>query len=499
MDKPKINCGQLIELLSANGLLGEYSIKDPGGEIGYISHDSRDIEKNTLFFSKHTHSKEQYLAEAIKKGAVCYLSGQKYDFDDCEYIITDNIRRAIALIAPLYYGYPYKKLCLVGVTGTKGKTTTTHFTKNILDAYTQSQTGLISSIETYTGKRTEESHNTTPEPRDLQQFFYEAVQGGMKYFTMEVSSQAYKVDRVHGINFDNGIFLNISEDHISPIEHEDFEDYLGCKLEFLKNCSNIVINRETDCFERVLSAAESSKTLKQITLFGGEKVKDLCDYHYTDIAKENENLTFCIKNDKTDYCEKFMIRTFGLFNIENAAAAITMCLTLGIDDDSIRAGLVKTEIPGRMNVFENGGITVIVDYAHNLLSFTKLYESIKFDYPSKKIISLGGAPGEKAYRRRKDFADVVGKNSDYVYLTAEDPQFEDASAICAEIAGHMPDTPYEIIPDRAEAVKKAIRGAKPGDVVVLLAKGEENYQKVRGAYEFYESDLTLAKKYLFEN
>jgi UDP-N-acetylmuramyl tripeptide synthase len=316
---------------------------------------------------------------------------------------------------------------------------------------------------------------------------------------MEVSSQAYKLDRVHGITFDNGIFLNIAEDHISPIEHEDFENYLSCKLEFLKNCSNIVINRETDCFERVLAAAKLSPALKQITLFGSEKTRDLCDYYYCDIQKENQNLAFRVKNDKTGYTAKFSIRTPGLFNIENAAAAIAMCKTLGIDDTSIQNGLEKTEIPGRMNVIENKGITVIVDYAHNLLSFTKLYESIAFDYPGRKIISVGGAPGGKAYRRRKDFADVVGRASDYVYLTAEDPQFEDVETICAEIAGHMPNTPHEIVSDRAEAVKKAIRGAKPGDVVILLAKGGENYQKVRGQYEFYESDLTIAQNILFEN
>ncbi|MCL1794073.1 MAG: UDP-N-acetylmuramoyl-L-alanyl-D-glutamate--2,6-diaminopimelate ligase [Oscillospiraceae bacterium] len=496
MDNPKISYNQILGLLSQNGLLGEYKLKELEAEVGFISHDSREIEKNTLFFSKHSHFKEQKLADALQKGAVCYLSEQKYDFK-ADYIITSDIRRAIALIAPLYYGYPYESLNLVGITGTKGKTTVAYFLKNIFDEHTKSKTGLISSIETYTGKRGEESHNSTPEPRDLQQFFYEAKQSKINFFTMEVTSQAYKLDRVHNIKFQNGIFLNIAEDHISPAEHDSFEDYLGCKLKFLENCSNIVINRETDCFDRALAAAAGSETLKQIVLFGSEKSKNFCDYYYSEIKKEKEGLSFCIKNDKTGYFAKFAIKTPGLFNVENAAAAVAMCKTLDIDDIDIRAGLLKTQIPGRMNVFENGGVTVIVDYAHNLLSFTKLYESIKFDYPNQRIISVGGAPGEKAYRRRKDFADVVGKNSDYVYLTAEDPQFEDVEAICAEIAGHMPNTNYEIISDRGEAVKKAIKSAKPGDVVALLAKGGENYQKVKGEYEFYESDLEIAKNILF--
>ena len=153
-----------------------------------------------------------------------------------------------------------------------------------------------------------------------------------------------------------------------------------------------------------------------------------------------------------------------------------------------------------MTVFESkdeeNNITVIVDYAHNLLSFTKLYESLKLDYTGRRIISVGGAPGEKALKRRKDFADIVGRYSNYIYLTAEDPQYEDVAKICEEIAGYMPNTPYEIIPDRTEAVTKAITEAKPGDVIVLLAKSEETYQKVRGKKEFYESDLAIAKRVL---
>jgi len=502
MGQLKINYKKIIDVLSENNLLVEHNIKNLDEEIEFVSDDSRNIVKNTLFFCKAAHFKEEYLTDAIKKGAVCYDSERKYDLKDydCNYIIVNNILRSVALIAPLYYGYPYKDLNLVGITGTKGKTTTAYFIRNILDEFTQSKTGFSSNIEKYTGKRSEPSQINTPEPCDLQQFFYEAKESGINRFTMEVSSQAYKRDRVYGIKFDNGIFLNIGEDHISPLEHENFEDYFSCKLEFIKNCANIVINRETDFFERVLEAAESSETLKQITLFGGEKVKDKCDYYYCDVKKEKngkEALTFYIKNDKTNYSKKFAIKIYGLFNVENAAAAVAMCKTLGVDDGSIRKGLMKTVIPGRMTVFENNGVTVIVDYAHNLLSFTKLYESLKLDYPGRRIISVGGAPGNKAQQRRKDFADKVGVNSDYVYLTEDDPQYEDAVKICEEIAGYMQDSQYEIVPDRTEAVTKAISGAESGDVIVLLAKGAETYIKSNGKLEPYESDLKLAHDILF--
>ena len=508
----KVAYKKILDVLSRDNLLIEHNIKnsDLTEEIEFIAYNSKNvIEKNTLFLCKSLDFKEEYLIDAIKKGAVCYVSPKKYGCDyNCEnikYIIVNNIRRAVALIAPLYYDYPYKDLNLIGVTGTKGKTTVAYFIKNILDEYTKSKTGLITSIENYTGKRHEESDRSTPEPCDLQELFYEAKESNIKYLTMEVSSQAYKMDRVYDIKFNSGIFMNIAEDHISPAEHKDFEDYFNCKLEFMKNCSNIVINRETDYFERVLEAAKNSETLKQITLFGSEKVKDECDYYYdiNNIKKDKDGLVFYINNEKLNYREKFEIKTFGLFNIENAAAAVSVCKTLGIDDESIRKGLVKTKVPGRMAIFANekSGVTVIVDYAHNLLSYIRLYESLKLDYAGRRIISVGGTPGNKAPGRRKDFANIVGKNSDYIYLTSDDPNYEDTVKICEEIAGYMPDCysdKYEIIPDRVAAVTKAVKSAQPGDVIALIGKGAENYQKINGKPERYECDLNLAQRLLFE-
>ena len=185
----------------------------------------------------------------------------------------------------------------------------------------------------------------------------------------------------------------------------------------------------------------------------------------------------------------------GRFNVENALASIVISHIHGVPDNIIEKGLLKTEVQGRMNVFTKNNVTVIVDYAHNKLSFTKLYESLKADYPQRRIISVGGGPGGKAYARRKDFGQIVGSNSDFVYLTAEDPQFEAVKSICEEIASYT-KCPYEIIEDRKMAIEKAIGQANPGDVIVLLAKGEETYQKVKGVFVPYESDLVIAKQLL---
>lgn len=485
----EIKFSRVFEVLKEEGILVD-SKQVGASRINYISYDSRDIKENTLFFCKGKNYKQEYLIQAIEKGANIYISEVKYDIPNVSYFIVNDIRRAMASIALEFYNCSFNKLETIGITGTKGKTTVTYFLRNILNEYVGEKTAVISTVETYTGVREEESHLTTPEPIDLQKFFYETASSNIKYLTMEVTSQAYKTDRVYGVHFNNGMFLNISEDHISDAEHPNFEDYLNCKLELLKNCDNLVINADTDQFNVVIDACKG----KKVTLYGS---KNNADYYYTNIKKEEIGFSFDIKNDKLNYSSNFKITMQGRFNIENAVAAITMAKTLGIDDESIRKGLLKTEVQGRMNVFNNNGITVIVDYAHNALSFSKLYESIKLDYPGRRIISVGGGPGGKAYRRRKDFGTIVGDNSDYIYLTAEDPQFEEIKDICRDIYTYIrPETKYEIIEDRAEAIEKAIKNSKAGDVIVLLAKGEEDYQKVRGTFVPYESDLKIAKRLL---
>ena len=485
----EIKFSRVFEILKEEGILLE-SKQVGASRINYISADSRDVKDNTLFFCKGKNYKQEYLIQAIEKGVNLYISEIKYDVSNVSYFIVSDIRRAMASIALEFYNRSFSKLETIGITGTKGKTTVTYFLRNILNEYVGYKTAVITTVETYTGVREEESHLTTPEPIDLQKFFYETASSNIKYLTMEVTSQAYKTDRVYGVHFNNGMFLNISEDHISDAEHPNFEDYFNCKLELLKNCDNLVINADTDEFKVIMNACKG----KKVTLYGSNSN---ADYYYENIKQEEIGFSFDIKNDKLNYSNNFEITMQGRFNIENAVAAITMAKTLGVDDESIRKGLIKTEVKGRMNVFNGNDITVIVDYAHNALSFSKLYESIKLDYPGRRIVSLGGGPGGKAFKRRQDFGVIVGNNSDYIYLTAEDPQFEAITDICRDISTYIKeDTKYEVIEDRTQAIEKAINNAKKGDVLVLLAKGEEDYQKVKGTFTPYESDLVIVKRML---
>ena len=485
----ELSLKEIKDILESNNLLKSSKIINDQ-KIESISCDSRSVEKQSLFFCKGQNYKPEYLGDAIKCGAVAYISEIQYEKYEASYFIVTDILKAMAIIAARFYGYPAKSLELIGITGTKGKTTTTYFLKNILETFLNREVGTISSINVNTGKRNEEAHLTTPESLDLHKMFYEIKESNLKYAVMEVSSQSYKRNRLYGVEFDYGIFTNIAEDHISQIEHPTFEDYLNCKIEFLKHCKTVVINKNTDCLDTILSKISD----KNIIYYGTD---ESADYYVTDIEKEKTGFKFKVINKKQGYSSEFKIKMAGRFNIENALAAIVIAKLLNVDDESIRKSLSNTEILGRMNIYEQKGITVIVDYAHNGYSFSKLYESIKMDYPNRKIISVGGIVGGKAFNRRKEFGKIVGDNSDYIYLTANDPQFENVQDICNDIAQYITKKDkYEIIVDRKEAVQKAIMNAKKGDVVVLLAKGGEHYIKIKNECVSYEGDLTIAKSVL---
>lgn len=457
-------------------------------DVSDITYNSKASTQNSCFFVKGQNFKEEYVKDAVERGARLVISEKEFDTYPANLVIVSDVRRAMVLVASDFFERAYTSMNVIGLTGTKGKTTTTYFIKNILDEYLELPSGVISTVETYTGKRHEESHLTTPEAIELQRYFKEMKDSGLKFVTMEVASQAYKVDRIYDMQFDTGIFLNISEDHISDAEHPNFNDYFECKLKFIKNCKNVVINCETEFFETVKEAA---KNAKKIITYGTEKSKEKSDYYVDNVEKEGTGFKFTVHGK--DYEKEFRINMQGRFNVENALAAIVVAKTYNIPDDIIQNGILKTEVQGRMNVYEHNGITAIVDYAHNKLSFTKFFESLKLDYPGRRVITIAGGPGGKAYARRKDLGEIAGSNSDYMYLTEEDPQFESIEEICQDIATYV-KCPYEIVLDRTEAIEKAVRNAKPGDVIALLAKGEEDYQKEKGVFVPYESDVKIIKR-----
>ena len=474
-----------INLLARRGLLAENAPGVPNGAapVKLVSYDSREVVPGTLFLCKGAHFKGEFLQSAKDRGAIAYVSTVPYPEVELPCILVSDMRASIAPLADLFYDHPSGKLKVIGITGTKGKSSTAYYLKHILDG-----------LDTYDGVERFESHITTPDAVDLQRHFANAAASGIGYLTMEVSSQALKYHRSLCTDFAAACFLNIGEDHISPIEHPDFEDYFTSKLRIFRQGAVNCVNLDCDHAGRVLEAARAAG--KPIITFSQ---KDPSAQVYADqVRKEGRDILFHVRAEGLD--RTFRLTMPGLFNVENALAAISICLALHIPEDAIYAGLLRARVPGRMEVYANADDTVvaIVDYAHNRMSFETLFSSVKKEYPGRRVVAVFGCPGKKAYDRRQALGEVSGSYSDLVILTEEDAGEEDTEAISREIAQYV-KCPCVIQDNRGEAIRQAILGCgRTPSVLLITGKGAETRQKRGTAYIDVPSDVDYVHAFLQE-
>ncbi len=503
--------GEYAQMLKDMGLATEIR---GGGRVfaqpvRHISYNSRDVKVGTLFVCKGAHFSKDYLKQAILEGSIAYISENPYDFSDEEderlrdipCVLVNDMRRTLSHVAGMFYGTIWKKLTTIGITGTKGKSTVTYFMKSILDEYMKDmkrpETAVLSGIDNYDGVIREESHLTTPETFELYKHFENAVKSGIEYLTMEVSSQALKYHRTLGILYTVGCFLNIGLDHISDAEHQDFTDYFHSKLKLFNQCEIACINLDSDHAEEMVDSALSSKSVERRITFS--TTKEAADIYGYDMVSQGGKLKFKAKCDSFD--EMFEIGMPGLFNVSNALAAIAICYGLNIPLPYIKKGLSKARVSGRMEVYTDRAAKkmVIVDYAHNKMSFESLFKAMKAEFPGKKLAIVFGCPGGKALGRRQELGLLAGEHCDYVYITEEDPGEEVLSDICIEVAGYVrkfPSCHCEIVYDRDEAIRRAIQEHGEEAVILVTGKGRETRQKRGIQYIPVESDVEIVKKYL---
>lgn len=470
---------------------GLEAIKDQ--TVSYLDYRSQTMKPGSLFVCKGRGFKEIYLDEAIEKGAMAYVSEIDYH-KGVPCIQVADVTKALSVLSMVYYGDPADALKLVGLVGTKGKSTTAYYVKSVIDAYLKgiggTETAIISSIDTYDGVEKFESHLTTPESLELQKHFYNATQSNMDYLVMETSSQALKYGRVFDLLYDVSVFLNMGEDHISDIEHTSFEDYLESKLKIFSQSKIACVNLDSAYIEEILAA---SKAAEKVITFSTKEKADLYAY---DIKKDGINTLFKVKCKAFD--QPFILTMPGLFNVENALATIAIANALEIPYEYIYEGLKAARSSGRMEVYtgKDKSIIALVDYAHNKLSYEKLFESVAFEFPGYKVITLFGCPGGKAKNRREDLGVLAAKHSDFLYITEEDPGPEAVLDICEDIAGYVEPimSNYLIYEDREKAISDCIKMAEPNSILLILAKGNETRQKRGTEYAYYKSDVVCVEE-----
>ena len=474
-------------------LVGLEGVKAKGDlklDITGITRDSREVVKGNMFvaikgFESDGHN---YLKDAIANGASTIviedINSVKGLKDKVTIILTDNTRRFLAIASSNFYGNPSKKFKLIGITGTKGKTTTTFMIKSILEKAGQ-KVGLIGTIATYIGdKKLEDSDRTTPEGDKLQKIFAEMVAENVEVVVMEVSSQSLKLHRVDGCDFDIGVFTNFSEDHISEKEHPDMEDYFNSKLKLFYMCKVGYANADDLYTAKVKDLKENV----EISTYG---IDNYCNLLAKDITITNSSVDFKVKIGTKNERVKAYIP--GRFSVYNALAAICVSQKFGASADNIKEALEEVRVPGRSELVNNKkDLVIMIDYAHSPESLQSILNAVK-QYTKGKVISVFGCGGDRDNRKRPIMGEISGRIADYTIITSDNPRTEEPEKIVEQIEQGIKKTngKYTVIVDRKEAIKEAIKMAKKQDIIVLAGKGHEPYQEINGVKHPFDERIIV--------
>lgn len=489
-----------------NLLIGLEGIKARGDldvEIREIQNDSRKVEHGDLFVAikGYVSDGHKYVEQAIQSGAVavmveegCINLNEVAIPQEVTIIMLPNTRRGLAIASTNYYGHPSKEFKLIGVTGTKGKTTTTFMIKEMLEK-SGKKVGLIGTIAIYiNGKEIRESDRTTPESIEIQKLFRTMADEGVEYVIMEVSSQSLKLNRVDGCEFDLCVFTNLSKDHISEREHPDMQDYFNSKLKLFEMCKTGIVNTDDLYGAKIPNMFPDN----DITTYGIDNYANLLA---KDITITNSYVDFKVK--LTNRNERVKVGIPGRFSVYNSLAAIVIAKKYGIDSEIIKQALLEVRVPGRSEMIDNKlEIPVMVDFAHTPESLQNILQAVK-SYTQGKVISVFGCGGDRDHGKRPLMGEISGKVADYSIITSDNPRTEEPESIVAQIEEGIKKTKgkYEVICDRKQAIEAAMKMATKRDIVVISGKGHESYMEINGKkYPYSERETVeqiaekLAKK-----
>ncbi|MCR4605485.1 MAG: UDP-N-acetylmuramoyl-L-alanyl-D-glutamate--2,6-diaminopimelate ligase [Eubacterium sp.] len=470
-----------------------------------LAYDSRKVTEGFLFvaIAGTVVDGHKFIPDVIEKGAVAIVVERNVEDipENVTVIKVDNGRSALSLISQNYYDYPMKKMTTIGITGTKGKSTTTFLIKNIIEKAGK-KCGIIGTIGVAIGDDITPIEHTTPESYDLQGYIADIYEAGCEYMVMEVSSQGVMMDRVAGMHFDYGVFTNITPDHIGKNEHSDFNDYLSCKAKLFDMCNVGIFNADDMHTAKIIKGAHC--VVKTYGIAGDEtKRPDIDDEQFVAsmerytgkrdlVARDVEHV-----NDMDELSMSFLLTGLvntravvglpGLFNVYNALCAVCVGTLLGVNDADITEAIRHVEVRGRVEAVPTGReFSVLIDFAHNGVSTESVLNTLR-GYEPKRLIAIFGCGGNRSKLRRYEMGEAAGKLADFCVVTSDNPRTEKFDDIVKDIMVGMEKTDgeYTVIEDRMKAVEYAVQNAQSGDMIVLLGKGHEEYQEINGVKHHY--------------
>lgn len=456
----------------------EYQVqkKEVDVEITNLVFDSRKVVPGCVFvalkganFDGHS-----YVTAVVEKGAVAVVVQEDIEDVDATIIRVQDTRYALAFMSAAYFGYPAKELFTIGITGTKGKTTTTYMVKNVLEAC-NIKTGLIGTIETIIGDSCIPSKNTTPESYEINQTFRKMVDAGCKAVVMEVSSQGLMLHRTAGILFDIGVFTNLEKDHIGPNEHSSMEQYIECKSMLFRQCKTGIVNADDTHLEQILKNHTC-----EVETYG---VSDSANIYATDIQYLHEpgkiGTTYHL-NGKLDM--DITLNMPGIFSVYNSLCAIAITRHFAVEEQMVKKALEHVLVKGRIEIVPvSNQYTVIIDYAHNAMSLESILKTLR-EYNPGRLVCMFGCGGNRSKDRRYEMGEVSGKLADLTVVTSDNPRNEEPQDIINDIKTGIGRTngQYVEIINRKDAIKYCIQNGKKGDIILFAGKGHEDYQEIKG-------------------
>lgn len=458
-------------------------------EVTDLAYDSRKITKGMLFVAIDgtVVDGHKFIPDVVKRGAAVIVTEKEAEIPDetVTVIRVTNGREALSRMSQAYFDYPAEKMTSIGITGTKGKSTTTYMIRDIIEKSGKT-CGIVGTIGIYIKGTVTPTEHTTPESYDLQKAFADMVEAGCDYMVMEVSSQGIKMDRVAGMHFNYGVFTNLSPDHIGPNEHKDFDEYLHCKSRLFQMCDTGIVNTDDPHWQEIVKNASC-----EIRSFGTKEA----DMTATEIEHINHNGDLSMKFRAEGLLDgDITVGLPGRFNIYNGMCAACTGALLGMPRDVILHALEHVEVRGRVEHIPTGrGFSVLIDFAHNGVSTESVLTTLR-EYDPRRIIAIFGCGGNRSKLRRYEMGEAVGRLAELAIVTSDNPRTEDVMDIIEDIKVGLAKTEgeYVVIPDRQEAVNYAVDHAEKGDMIILLGKGHEEYQEINGVKHHYSEREAVA-------